>query len=69
MLKQLPLVLGGLALASLALGLTGAVAPQGVEPGETVTYTFRTPPLESRGVTSLDDLRGKPVVVEFWGTR
>jgi len=69
MLKNIPLALGGLALASLALGLTAASAPQGAQPGETISYSFRTPPLESRGVNSLDDLRGKPVVVEFWGTR
>jgi hypothetical protein len=30
-------------------------------------YKFRDPPLNSLGVKSLADLRGKPVVIDFWG--
>ncbi len=29
---------------------------------------FRKPPINALGVTGLDDLRGKPVLVDFWGT-
>jgi hypothetical protein len=60
---------GALAAAALLLGLAAPPAPQGVGVGEEVAYTFRTAPLNAMGVTSLADLRGKPVVVEFWGTR
>jgi hypothetical protein len=59
---------GALAAAGLLLGLA-APSPQGVGVGEEVAHTFRTAPLNAMGVTSLADLRGKPVVVEFWGTR
>lgn len=37
--------------------------------GEAKTYTFRTPPANSQGLKSLADLRGKPVLIDFWGTR
>jgi hypothetical protein len=36
---------------------------------EVASYTFSEPLLNGMGVTSLDDLRGKPVLIEFWGTR
>jgi len=57
--------------AVLALGALGPFASaQGtVENGDTPQYIFRDPLLNGRGVTSLADLRGKPVLVEFWGTR
>ncbi|HEX6884139.1 MAG TPA: hypothetical protein VF530_12235 [Planctomycetota bacterium] len=32
-------------------------------------YTFRTPPANSGGLKSLEHLRGKPVLIDFWGTR
>jgi hypothetical protein len=44
-------------------------APEGVVAGEEVSYEFRSPLVNGRGVTRLDDLRGKPLLVEFWGTR
>jgi hypothetical protein len=30
-------------------------------------YKFREAPLNSLGLNSLADLRGKPVVIDFWG--
>lgn len=36
--------------------------------GEKMAYTFQQPIMNGQGVKSLDDLRGRPVVVEFWGT-
>ena len=35
----------------------------------TVTHTFERDPLNATGVTGLEDLRGRPVLLEFWGTR
>ena len=37
--------------------------------GDTVEYKFRQAPVNALGVTSFADLRGKPVLVDFWGTR
>jgi len=55
-------------VASLALGLEPSpLAP--TEVGSTVSYEFRSPVVNGMGLRSLDDLRGKPVLVEFWGTR
>lgn len=61
--------IGALAAAGLLLGLSAASCPEGVAIGEEVSYTFRDAPLGGMGVTSLSDLKGKPVLVEFWGTR
>jgi hypothetical protein len=61
----------------LALGLTGFVlalagptallarAPVGDEGSG---YKFREAPVNSMGVKSMADLRGKPVLIDFWGT-
>jgi hypothetical protein len=37
--------------------------------GEAVSYQFAKAPVNSMGVTSMADLRGKPVLIDFWGTR
>jgi hypothetical protein len=58
------------ALGALALvPALGAAAPGGGGDGKTVAYTFREAPFNARGVTTLEDLRGKPVLIDFWGTR
>ncbi|MEM1451999.1 MAG: hypothetical protein AAF726_12090 [Planctomycetota bacterium] len=58
------------AAAGLMLALTAA-APQdgGVEVGATPKFEFRSPLLNGKGVTSLADLRGRPTLIDFWGTR
>lgn len=38
-----------------------------VDVGSKPEYTFREAPVNSMGVMSLEALRGKPVLVEFWG--
>jgi hypothetical protein len=43
------------------------IASAGV--GDKPVYKFRQPPVNALGVTSLAELQGKPVVVDFWGTR
>jgi hypothetical protein len=58
------------ALGALALvPVLGAAAPVGGGDGKTVAYTFREAPFNARGVKTLEDLRGKPVLIDFWGTR
>jgi len=37
--------------------------------GDTANYNFRNAPLGSLGVKGFEELRGKPVLVDFWGTR
>lgn len=37
--------------------------------GERVSYTFRASPTNSAGIKTLDELRGRPVLIDFWGTR
>lgn len=48
---------------------TAAPAAAGINPGDTPEYSWKNAPLGSMGKTSLSDLRGTPVLVEFWGTR
>jgi hypothetical protein len=63
------------ALAMAAAGVLAFGAPltapraAGVSVGDTPEHTFSTAPLASMGKTSLADMRGTPVLVEFWGTR
>jgi hypothetical protein len=59
--------LGSTLLAALALAT--AAGAQGVQVGDQPSYSFRSPLLQGQGVKSLQDLQGKPVLVEFWGTR
>lgn len=57
-------------LAVVALATSGFLALAGSARPEdpiTVDYSFRSPPLHAKGPTSMADLRGKPVVVDFWG--
>ena len=55
----------------LALVVLGAIAsgPGAVGGGEGTRYSFGTPPVNSMGVKSMRDLLGKPVLIDFWGTR
>lgn len=52
------------AIATAAAPAQGAPAD-----GEIVDYKFRTPPMNSFGLKSLAELRGRPLLIEFWGTR
>jgi hypothetical protein len=56
-------------IAGLVLSSALTVPPAGVEVGESLSYEFSTPMVNGMGVGSLEELRGKPVLVEFWGTR
>ena len=57
-----------LAPLAAALALAGAAQAQ-IKVGDLASHTFRSAPAGGLGVQSLQDLRGKPVLVEFWGTR
>ncbi len=60
---------GGLLLASALLTSAWTSTPVDVSIGDEVSYFFSKPPLNGMGVKSLADLRGRPVLVELWGTR
>lgn len=53
----------------LAVVAAAPLAAQTVSSGDHPTYSFRQPLVNGRGVRSLADLRGKPVLIDFWGTR
>mgnify|MGYP001374159051 CR=1 FL=1 len=65
-LLLVPVVAASLALSGLAL-LRSAVPTEAV--GAKVDYRFSTAPVNALGLKSLAELRGKPVLVDFWGTR
>jgi hypothetical protein len=54
-------------LALLLASLAAATAPAPAALGTDSDYTFRDAPLNSLGVNSLSELRGKPIVIDFWG--
>ncbi|MFT5057887.1 MAG: hypothetical protein ACI87O_002829 [Planctomycetota bacterium] len=61
----------GLVAVALALPLIAANFAQesNISEGSTPSYTFREAPTNAMGVKSLEAMRGKPVLVEFWGTK
>jgi len=57
----LPLALVAFVGAARLTSAAGWVA------ADTTDYTFRELPLGSMGVKTLSELRGKPIVIDFWG--
>ena len=57
-----------LAASAALLGASAALVGGKVEVGSTPSHIFRESPLNGMGVKSLDAYRGRPVLVEFWGT-
>ena len=55
-------------LAASALLFAAPTAGPDIEVGDQASYSFSDAPLNSMGVKSLEALRGKPVLIEFWGT-
>jgi ABC-type nitrate/sulfonate/bicarbonate transport system substrate-binding protein len=59
-------------LSFLALGCAAALlavsAVASRAGDESVNYSFSKVPVNALGVTSMADLRGKPVLIDFWGT-
>ena len=62
-------VMASLCLAFAAAPAAQSGAPDRPEEDKPKSFTFRAPPVNSLGVKSLADLRGKPVLIDFWGTR
>jgi hypothetical protein len=56
----------GLAISLLGAASLTASARSG---GESTNYKFSAAPVNSMGVKSMADLLGKPVLIDFWGTR
>lgn len=59
-------------LALLAGALTMLASPAGAqaaEVGAKPNYSFRETPTNGMGIKNLKELRGKPVLIEFWGTK
>ena len=54
-------------VASVALAVSAAPSARAAD--GPVKYQFRAPPVNALGVAGLEDLRGKPVLIDFWGTR
>lgn len=57
-----------LAAALAGATLLGAAPADKAKVGKVPQYKFEGPVANGAGVTSLESFRGKPVVVEFWGT-
>lgn len=68
MLQNRSFVRSSALLASLVAGAGLAQAQGSVGVGDTPSYSFRSEVLNGQGIKSLEDLRGKPVLVDFWGT-
>lgn len=71
---------GLVALLVLPMGALGSAEPataapvpamgdQAPEVGSIVNYKFRQSPMNAGGLTDLADFRGRPLLIEFWGTR
>jgi len=59
-------------LASAAFVAVAAISPSRstvAGAGDRPEFQFRRPVLNGMGLGSLAELQGKPVLVEFWGTR
>lgn len=41
---------------------------KGAQIGDVIDYTFQSEPIGRAGIASMGDLRGKPVLIDFWGT-
>lgn len=63
MMLSLPTAAAALFAAALL-----ATSPRAAA-ADAASYTFKQAPVNAAGITSLEELRGKPVLIDFWGTR
>ncbi|MFN2588637.1 MAG: TlpA family protein disulfide reductase [Actinomycetota bacterium] len=66
-LVRLVWLVGPAAAFVVLLGFGVALEGESVEPGDEAP-SVEAPALEGEGVVALDDLRGKPVLVNFWAS-
>jgi hypothetical protein len=59
--------LSSLLVPAFALAGAAGLASMNLPAGEKADYSFREPPTNSLGIKSMAELRGKPVLVDFWG--
>ena len=55
--------------ASVMLFSSGLAPATGGDESDAVAYKFRAPLVNGMGLKSMEELRGKPVLIDFWGTR
>ena len=53
----------------MALATSAVHAQSTVMPGDAPAYAWHTALFQGSGASSMEDFRGKPVLVDFWGTR
>ena len=51
------------------LAAPGRAAQSTSSPGDVPEYSWRTELFQGSAASSLADFRGKPVLVDFWGTK
>lgn len=72
--------MGLVALVALPLGASRAEEPAAIvlaavpggdapEVGSIVNHKFNQSPMNAGGLTDLADFRGRPLLIEYWGTR
>ncbi len=57
-------------LTASALALAGVAwlaSSMPVVEGEKVDFSFREAPINAAGIKGMADLRGKPILIDFWG--
>jgi hypothetical protein len=68
-MRRIPILVCALLCAALTAAFARVPQPEGIDVGDVASHSFSAPPWNARGTKSLEDLRGRPVLVEFWGTR
>ena len=56
------------AALSFAASIAALASFRSAPADDGVTFKFTKPPVNSMGTTGMEDLRGKPVLIDFWGT-
>jgi thiol-disulfide isomerase/thioredoxin len=55
--------------AFAVLGLAAVSAAAALAAPDSVEYKFKKPPIHAQGAQGMADFLGKPVIIDFWGTR
>jgi hypothetical protein len=56
------------AAIAIQVTLSSASRPSSVNVGDAVSHAWQAPIVNGLGLKSIEDLRGKPVLFDFWGT-